>query len=84
MQREQPEAAGVDLDVQLIDRLVADQHGLDLVEIALGEPCTDRRTRSSARPPISSSRDVSSSSSSWKCRAARSTRYVSYPNRPVT
>ena len=37
VQREQPEAAVVDLDVQLVDRLVADQHGLDLVEIALGQ-----------------------------------------------
>src|SRR5919109_152909 len=36
-------------------------------------PLMERRTRSSANPPISSRRDCSTSSSSWKCRTTRST-----------
>mgnify|MGYP003577609235 CR=1 FL=1 len=55
MEREQLEAAIVDLDVQLVDRRVAHQHPLDEREVALDEAV---RTRSSARPPISSSRPL--------------------------
>ena len=48
-------------------------------------PLTARRTCSSASPPISSRRDLSCSSSSWKCRTCSLRRGTwIYPNLPVT
>ncbi len=37
VERQQREAAVVDLDVQLVDRLVADEHPVDQVVVALDE-----------------------------------------------
>ena len=37
MQRQQLQAAVVDLDVQLVDRLVAVEHALDELVVALGQ-----------------------------------------------
>ena len=78
VQRQQREAAVVDLDVQLVDRRVADEHALDQRRgRARRGPRPPARTRSSARPPISSSRVLSCSSSSWKCRTTRIARAIS-------
>ena len=65
VQRQQLEAAVVDFDVEVVDRLVAGQHR---VERARGRAPSGRaptsRTRSSASPPMASSRSFSASSSS--------------------
>ena len=37
MQRQQREAAAVDLDVQLVDRLVALQHAFDQIAVAIDQ-----------------------------------------------
>ena len=68
VQRQQREAAVVDLDVQLVDRLVAGEHAARSASRSRSTSASiAERTRSSARPPISSSRALSCSSSSWKC-----------------
>ena len=64
VQREQLEAAVVDLDVQLVERLVAVQHALDELAVAVDQRLDRQAHCSSARPPISSSRVLSCSSSS--------------------
>ncbi len=42
IEREQPEAPIVDVDVQAVDRLVAGEHGIELRHVARDEPL-DRR-----------------------------------------
>ena len=84
VQRQQREAAVVDLDVQRVDRLVAGEHARRSASRSRStSPLTARRTCSSASPPISSSRALSCSSSSWKCRTTRSDG-CHQPNLPVT
>ena len=72
LERQQLEAAVVDLDVELIDVAVAGQHLLEQAEVALDQAADGQRRRSSARPPISRSRVLSWPRSSSKCRGCRS------------